>query len=152
MTIRELMNHTAGFAYSSFANDSPVDEMYSAVDMFDPNSSLQDMGRKLSKLPLLYQPGTRTRWHYSLAVDVQGYLVEELAGQRFGDFLEDRLFRPLGMNDSAFYVPENKRDRFSEVYAYGPNGELIAEEAFDGIIHYLEDQSDVPPHLSSTRV
>ena len=138
MTIRELMNHTAGFAYSSFANDSPVDAMYSAVNMFDPNSSLQDMGRKLSQIPLLYQPGTR--WHYSLAVDVQGYLVEALSGQRFGDFLEDRLFGPLGMDDSAFYVPEDKRDRFSQVYVYGPNGELIAEEAFDGIIHYLEDQ------------
>ena len=59
MTIRELMNHTAGFAYSSFAYDSPVDDMYSAVDMFDPDSSLQEMGRKLSRLPLMYQPGTR---------------------------------------------------------------------------------------------
>jgi CubicO group peptidase (beta-lactamase class C family) len=68
----------------------------------------------LSKIPLLAQPGTR--WSYSIAVDVQGYLIEKFSGQTFADFARTRIFEPLGMKDTAFYVPKDKLARFSEVH------------------------------------
>jgi CubicO group peptidase (beta-lactamase class C family) len=77
MTIRELMSHTAGLTYGIFSK-SQVDDIYVKAGVFDPNSTLKDMIHKLSKIPLRQQPGSL--WHYSIAVDVQGYLVEVLSG------------------------------------------------------------------------
>ena len=77
---------------------------------------------KLAKTPLLAQPGTR--WYYSIAVDVQGYLVEKLSGQPFADFLQTRLFDPLGMKDTAFYVPKDKLARLARLHRDGPDGKL----------------------------
>jgi len=74
------------------------------------------MINRLSKLPLLYQPGTK--WVYSVSVDIQGYLVEKLSGKTFPEFLRTRLFEPLGMIDTAFYVPAEKLPRTATVYAY----------------------------------
>ncbi|MFB3106485.1 MAG: serine hydrolase domain-containing protein, partial [Pseudomonadales bacterium] len=92
MTIRELMSHTSGLSYGIFSQ-SPVDTKYREADMTAPGSTLQDMIDKLSGIPLRQQPGTI--WHYSLSVDVQGYLVEVLSGQRFDEFLRERIFAPL---------------------------------------------------------
>ena len=69
----------------------------------------------LGKTPLLAQPGTR--WSYSIGVDVQGYLVEKFSGVSFADFARTRIFEPLGMKDTAFYVPKEKMSRFSEVHS-----------------------------------
>ena len=71
---------------------------------------------RLSTMPLLYQPGTR--WVYSVSVDIQGYLVEKLSGKTFPEFLRTRLFEPLGMVDTAFYVPAEKLSRVATIYAY----------------------------------
>ena len=71
----------------------------------------------LAKLPLLAQPGTR--WAYSIAVDVQGYLVEKLSGQKFDAFLKERIFDPLGMKDTAFYVPTAKLGRLARIHGEG---------------------------------
>ena len=68
----------------------------------------------LAKLPLLAQPGTR--WSYSIGVDVQGYLVEKFSGMPFADFLRTRVFEPLGMKDTAFYVPQEKLSRLALVH------------------------------------
>ena len=122
MTVRELMNHTGGLTYGLFSQ-SPVDDMYNAAAVLDPASNLQDMIDKLAKIPLRQQPGSL--WHYSVSVDVQGYMVEKLSGQRFSDFLEENIFQPLGMVDTDFFVPAEKADRLAEVYAYGPDGLLF---------------------------
>lgn len=135
MTIRELMSHTAGLSYGIFS-ESQVDDMYREANVLDSSSTLRDMIEKLSRIPLRQQPGSR--WHYSVAVDVQGYLVEVLSGQPFDQFLQERLFEPLGMKDTGFHVPEEKADRFAQVYNYDEDGSLVAREGFGGSRNYLE--------------
>ncbi|HCL73070.1 MAG TPA: serine hydrolase [Gammaproteobacteria bacterium] len=129
MTIRELMNHTGGLSYGIFAQ-SPVDTAYVEAGLLDPNMTNAEFVAKLGQIPLKHQPGSR--WEYSVSVDVQGYLVEVLSGQRFGEFLDERIFQPLGMSDTDFHVPEEKLNRFAQMYVYGPEGELIPSEMFDG--------------------
>jgi CubicO group peptidase (beta-lactamase class C family) len=73
------------------------------------------MIKRTAEIPLMFQPGTK--WSYSSAVDIQGYIVEKLSGQTFGDFLQQRIFKPLMMTDTAFYVPKDKASRLSAVYA-----------------------------------
>ena len=119
-TMRELMSHTAGFTYGFFGN-TPVDKMYRDVQPLN-SANLQEFIDKMAKLPLLYQPGKG--WTYSMSMDIEGYIVEKLSGQSLPDFMRDNIFKPLGMKDAAFFVPEDKRGRFSAVYTTGPNGEL----------------------------
>ena len=121
MTIRELMSHTAGLSYGAFS-ESPVDELYREAEVLHPDSTLRDMIEDLAAIPLRQQPGTV--WHYSVAVDVQGYLVEVLSGQPFDEFLKERIFDPLGMDDTSFWVPPEKVDRFAQVYVYDEDGAL----------------------------
>jgi CubicO group peptidase (beta-lactamase class C family) len=122
MTIRELMSHTAGLAYGIGA-PGPVDSMYAARGVLSRNQTLKDMVHKLAAMPLRHQPGTQ--WYYSIAVDVQGYLVEVLSGQPFDEFLEERIFGPLGMVDTGFHVPEEDHDRFAQYYRYDADGKLV---------------------------
>ena len=135
MTIRELMSHSAGLTYGLFSR-SQVDTMYSEANVLDNKSTLKDMIDKLSKIPLRLQPGSR--WHYSVAVDVQGYLVEVLSGQPYDEFLRERLFEPLGMNDTGFHVPAESADRLAQIYSYGEDRELVAREIFSSSHNYLE--------------
>ena len=113
MTMRELMTHTAGLGYVLSAAN-PVDKMIIDANVLNTRASLQAMIDGLAKMPLLAQPGAR--WSYSIAVDVQGYLVEKFSGQSFADFLRTRVFDPLGMKDTAFYVPREKVSRLAQVH------------------------------------
>lgn len=113
-TIRDLMRHTAGFTYGVFGN-TEVDQQYRAAGLLRDHPDLQDFVAKLGKIPLQYDPGTR--WHYSVSVDVQGRLVEVLSGMKFSEFLEQRLFAPLGMTDTSFTVPVEKQPRLAQLYA-----------------------------------
>lgn len=117
-TVGELMSHTAGFTYGLFGS-SPVDKMYAQANPLAAGS-LQEFIDKLATLPLAYQPGEG--WVYSVSVDVQGYLVEKLSGKSLPDFLDERLFKPLGMKDTGFFVPEDKLPRLASVYVPGPQG------------------------------
>jgi CubicO group peptidase (beta-lactamase class C family) len=119
MTMRELMTHSGGLAYGF--SDSPADTRYSEANLFDLSLPLQGMIERLATLPLMAQPGTK--WNYSISVDVQGYLVEKLSGQPFSEFLRERVFEPLGMTDTGFFVPPTKVDRIASVHA-GENGQL----------------------------
>jgi len=135
MTIRELMSHTGGLTYGFFSR-SQVDTLYQKANVLDRNSTLKEFVGKLSKIPLRQQPGTA--WHYSVSVDVQGYLVEVLTGKTFDEVLSERIFEPLGMKDTAFWVPPEKADRLSRMYSRGrdgkvssaPNGEYLTKPAF----------------------
>lgn len=120
-TMRELMTHTAGFTYG-FTPGDPVDRMYHDQHVLE-SPTLQDMIDKLAKIPLLYQPGTR--WVYSLSVDIQGYLVQKLSGMPLADFMRQRIFGPLGMTDTGFYVPKEKWSRFATLYSANRSGELV---------------------------
>jgi CubicO group peptidase (beta-lactamase class C family) len=123
MTMRELMSHSGGLTYGVFGS-TPVDKMYTDVNVLDRDATLQAMIDKLGKIPLLHQPGER--WHYSVSVDVQGYLVEKLSGQPFAEFLKQRIFDPLGMKDTAFYVPADKLNRFVSFYTYDKDRKYVA--------------------------
>ncbi|WP_162178348.1 serine hydrolase domain-containing protein [Parvularcula oceani] len=112
-TIEELLTHTAGFSYG-FA-DTYVDRRYQEADLFDA-AGADDFVSRLASLPLAYQPGTE--WRYSVAMDVQGVLIERMSGMSLGDFMQARIFGPLGMEDTGFSVPEGKRDRLATLYAY----------------------------------
>jgi CubicO group peptidase (beta-lactamase class C family) len=113
-TMGELMSHNAGFTYGLFGN-TPVDKMYQADNPLEA-PSLQAFIDKMAKLPLLYQPGEK--WVYSVSVDIQGYLVQKLSGKTFPDFLNDRIFKPLGMTDTGFLVPEAKLSRVATIYSW----------------------------------
>jgi len=127
-TMRELMTHTAGL--SSGFGSSPVDQLYrdkAGNSIFDPRSSLQAMIQQLAKAPLLYHPSTR--WVYGISVDIQGYIIEKLSRMTLPEFLRKRLFEPLGMKDSGFYVPKEKWNRFATLYRVreSDKGEVTAE-------------------------
>ena len=113
MTMRELMTHTAGLGYVLSPNN-PVDKMIIEQNLLNPNAPLQTMIDGLAKVPLLAQPGTR--WSYSIAVDVQGYLIEKFSGMPFAEFAQKRIFDPLGMKDTGFYVPKEKLARLAQVH------------------------------------
>ena len=111
MTIRNLLMHTSGLA--SGGENTPVDSMYRDADL--SGGTLKDMIRKLARIPLLYQPGTR--WNYSRSSDVLAYLVEVITGKTFDVFLKERIFKPLKMEDTDYSVPEEKLNRVSAVYS-----------------------------------
>jgi CubicO group peptidase (beta-lactamase class C family) len=112
MTILDLLIHTSGLGYGW--GNTPVDSMYNSAKLRD--GSLKDMVQKLAKIPLYYQPGTK--WNYSISTDVLGYLVEVISGKPFDLFLQERIFVPLKMKDTDFYVPKEKINRVP--YLYGP--------------------------------
>jgi CubicO group peptidase (beta-lactamase class C family) len=119
LTIRELMNHTAGFTYGRFS-ESQVDALYVKEDIQNPDTTLADMIEKLAVIPLRQQPGTQ--WHYSVSVDIQARLVEVLSGMSFDAFLEQNIFKPLGMKDTGFYVPADKAERLAVSYRPSEDG------------------------------
>jgi CubicO group peptidase (beta-lactamase class C family) len=113
ITVRDLMRHTAGLAYG-LLSASPVDEMYKEVKILDRTKNLDSMIERLVKIPLAAQPGDK--WMYSIAVDVQGKLIETLSGKPLDVFLAERVFQPLAMSDTAFFVPADKLDRMTVNY------------------------------------
>ena len=121
MTMQALMSHSSGLAYGLGAGNA-VDRMYRERRVLDFSQPLQAMIDNLAEIPLLYQPGER--YFYSIAVDVQGYIVEKLSGQPFDEFLQERIFDPLGMIDTAFYVPESKIDRLALIHGEDEEGAL----------------------------
>ena len=110
VTVRDLMRHTSGLTYGVFGN-SPVDQLYKKAGIFAPGDNLQDMMTKLGKLPLMYEPGTR--WQYSVSTDVLGRIVEVASGKPLDEFFAERVFKPLDMMDSGFFVPEDRADRLT---------------------------------------
>jgi CubicO group peptidase (beta-lactamase class C family) len=127
-TMKELMTHTAGFVYGFFGN-TPVDKEYQKTGVMQ-SKSLQEFISKLAKIPLAYQPGTK--WVYSVSMDIQGYIIEKLSGQMLPDFMRDHIFKPLGMKDSGFFVPADKRGRFVTIYRSNEKGEVVPAPGFGG--------------------
>ena len=143
ITIQQLATHTSGLSYSFMPG--PVGSMYvseeterglgnvpSAGGEFftsgtkPPFNSLREWTKALAELPLVAQPGTI--WNYSVGMDVMGALIEELSGRTFGEFLEERIFGPLGMEDTGFMVPEEKLDRFAANYGPIPENMMSMDD------------------------
>jgi CubicO group peptidase (beta-lactamase class C family) len=111
-TMRQLMSHTAGFGYG-LAGDDPVNRAFRDERVL-ASENLDVMMKKIAAIPLLYEPGTK--WSYSVAVDIQGYLVQKMSGMKFGDYLKANVTGPIGMTDTMFYVTADRKSRFAEVY------------------------------------
>ena len=114
ITIRHLMTHTSGLSYGVFDPGSVLFDAYNKAAVMHPGKPLSEMMKTLALLPLSFQPGTQ--WEYSVATDVLGRLVEVVSGESFGTFLSRRIFEPLGMVDTDFWVPEAKLDRLCALY------------------------------------
>ena len=143
-TMRELMSHTAGFGYG-LGDRHPVDKMFREQGVL-ASHGLKEMVGKVGTIPLLFQPGTD--WSYSVAVDLQGAVVERISGKPFGQFLQERVFGPLKMTDTAFMVPADKVGRLAAVYGFDPQTfklvEAVAGPGGKGVQDYTK-----PPLLES---
>jgi CubicO group peptidase (beta-lactamase class C family) len=117
ITIQDLLRHTSGLTYE-FRGDGPVQQAYAAAGIARRGQSNAGQVATLGTLPLLHQPGTR--WEYSRSTDVLGRLIEVVAGQSLGDFLQARICGPLGMVDTAFHVPPARQGRLAEAFARDP--------------------------------
>jgi len=123
MTIRELMSHTGGLLYTPPLSRGPVASAYAKAGINNLfNYTLEESIPALADIPLGYQPGTQ--WVYSISVDVQGYLVERLSGQKFDEFLQERLFDPLDMAETGFFVKPENADRLARQYQPRQDGTL----------------------------
>ena len=111
-TIRDLLRHTGGFSYGWGGH--PVDRSYRRFQPLDRDKTLAEMSRSICGVPLLFQPGTK--WNYGINTDILGRVIEVASGQTFDAFLRQKLFTPLGMSDTGFYVPAEKAQRLADVY------------------------------------
>ncbi|MBR0872047.1 beta-lactamase family protein [Bradyrhizobium tropiciagri] len=121
MLIVDLLRHTSGLTYG-FQQRSNVDAAYreKKIGEVEKAGTLDTMIEDLAKIPLEFSPGDA--WNYSVATDVLGYLVGKISGMPFEQFLKERIFKPLGMNDTDFFVPADKAHRFAACYSADPQG------------------------------
>ncbi len=147
ITIRQLLTHTAGFSYGFEPDKYPLDKLYSSVwRQRLQNHTLEEMMQALFELPLLAQPGSR--WHYSVATDICGYLVEIISGMPFADYLQKTIFDPLGMTDTAFEVSADKINRFATLYGYSEQDPLAQIEQIE-TSPFISAISGIPVKLHS---
>lgn len=109
MTMQQLLTHTTGLSYGFDPQNDPVDKAYVGATLW-ASKDLDDFAARLAELPLKFHPGDK--WHYSVAVDVTGLVVQRISGQSFDEYLAEHIFTPLQMVDTSFSVPEDKMDRF----------------------------------------
>jgi len=128
ITIKHLFTHTSGLTYDF--GDSPVEKLNHDAKLPEA-TSLADFVERVSRLPLAHEPGER--FTYGVSTDILGALVEKVSGKPFGQFLEERLLRPLAMQDTGFSVPEAKRARLAKIYEKGKDGKLQPAKPIFGI-------------------
>ena len=125
ITIRHLLTHTSGIGYGVIDSDERFKMIYNKAGITDlyttEDISIEESVKKLAKLPLHHNPGDD--YTYSEGLDVLGYFVEIVSGQPFDEFLRERLFDPLGMDDTWFYLPDSKHSRLVTVQRPAENGE-----------------------------
>ena len=124
ITVSHLLTHTSGLIYD-FSGDDELTKLWRNADLWS-GPGLTNFITKLSKLPLKHQPGDA--YTYGVNQDVLGALVERVSGKRFGEFLERRIFQPLGMKDTGFDVPPAKLDRLAKTYKHGPDGRFVEDK------------------------
>ena len=125
-TMQELMSHTGGFAYG-FSGMDPSNVEYRKQDVLG-SSDLQSLVNKVASAPLMHQPGTK--WEYSISVDLQGAIIERITGMTLSEYLDKKLFTPLGLTDTAFYVSTGKADRLADLFAYHPITQTLQRMPF----------------------
>ena len=131
--IRHLLNMTSGLTYPGGTDDEAdvrtgalIDEVIAKLHTQEALTT-SEIVERLGEIPLLFEPGTR--WNYGLSADVLGAIVEKVSGMRFGEFLKKRIFEPLGMSHTAFYVPQEDQELLAKVYDWdGQEGRLAERE------------------------
>jgi CubicO group peptidase (beta-lactamase class C family) len=129
--IRHLLSHTAGLGYGDIGR-TPVDSLYreARLGVWGTAGDLEETVNAIARLPLIFDPGTR--WSYGMGVDVLGRVVEVVSEMPLDDFFRTRIFEPLDMDDTGFWVPAAKLDRFAAAYGPGQGGLRVIESPMDG--------------------
>lgn len=145
MMMIDLLRHTSGLTYG-FQMQGNIDAAYRKLKVAEDlrHGTMQEFIDKLAKLPLVFSPGEA--WNYSVSTDVLGYLVEKISGLPFADFLEQKIFQPLGMVDTAFTVPADKNHRLTACYAAGQLGSKAVKPGLPA----LQDDPEKSPYLTPT--
>jgi CubicO group peptidase (beta-lactamase class C family) len=127
MLIVDLLRHTSGLTYA-FQQRSNVDAAYRQMKIgeVEKAGTLRSMIDDLAKIPLEFSPGEA--WNYSVSTDVIGYLVGKISGKPLERFLKERIFDPLGMNDTGFFVSADKAHRFAACYSADPQGGMTLQD------------------------
>lgn len=127
ISVRHLLTHMSGINYNVIASDERIRAIYTKAGIVDAftteNLRIGDNIKKLAKLPLNHQPGEK--WTYGLSIDVLGYLVEVASGMTLDQFFQQRIFAPLGMKDTHFYLPDSKKDRLVPLYSEDKEKKLV---------------------------
>jgi CubicO group peptidase (beta-lactamase class C family) len=137
ITVRQLLNHTSGIDYGAISSSEDIKLIYKNAGIIalstPENITLEENIKHLAALPLRHHPGEK--WTYGMNTDVVGRLVEVWSGMSLADFFRTRIFEPLGMKDTYFYLPDSKKDRLTPVYTEAGNPpklqKLTAQEGFD---------------------
>ena len=129
MTIEHLLTHTSGLTYGFFGN-SPVDQLYREAATYTEATDLVDLIHRVTAQPLVASPGER--WNYGVSTDVLGRIVEVASGESFDVFLHSRIFEPLGMEDTAFWVPSDKQSRFAAHYGRNDDALHLVDSPTEG--------------------
>ena len=135
MTMQQLLSHTTGLSYGFNPNDV-VDRMYGEANLWQ-SQDLDELTEKIAKIPLKFEPGAS--WHYSVAVDITGLIVERLSGLSFDVFLKERMFDPIGMEDTFFNVPADKMDRFLPNHTWDAENESLVQMESDDFVQYTDE-------------
>jgi CubicO group peptidase (beta-lactamase class C family) len=122
ITIRDLLTQTSGFVSGGWS-PPPLTKLVEEIGLYRTENTLQEFTQKLVKLPLIHQPGKG--WRYGESPEVLGYLVELISGMPLDAFLKQRIFEPLGMDDTDFGIPELKRERLARLYGFSETGSLV---------------------------
>ena len=138
MTIRHLLTHTSGLA-NGLSGNSYVDSLYRTVNILDRGDNLDETLVKLAAFPLLHQPGTI--WNYGISTDVVAVLIERLAGVPLDEFLHERIFEPLRLSDTRYYVRAEDRQRLAACYERDTNGNWVRSRQFSA------NEYETPPRL-----
>jgi len=151
ITIKQLFTHTSGLSYGDDPDEIPIDKLYgekfgftgenrlkTKLDMFPIMPPLDEFSTLLATLPLAFAPGTH--WWYAFSHEILGFLIEILSGKKLDVFLKEQIFDKLSMNDTDFYVPEEKWERLTKVYTKNQDDKLIEVEGaiYEGFKHKIQ--------------
>ncbi len=139
ITVRDILRHTAGFAYG--AGPTPAHDAYVAAEPLALTIPLAEASKRLARVPLLYQPGTQ--WEYSIAVDVQAALVERLSGEAFADYVRAHIFEPLKMRETGWRQPDARLPRFAAMNVK-KDGTLVQQPAAEAQTLNFRDHALTP--------
>ena len=127
-TIRQLLQHTAGFTYNS-SNNYLAQEYENKGLFHSPNSSLEEEINNITRLPLLFEPGSN--WHYSISIDILARIIEVVTKDKIINILKENIFDPLEMNETNFFINESNQKNLVETYEYSLDKSKLTNINFD---------------------